>query len=152
MEGKRAYLTLKEASERLGVHPNTLRNWERRGLVRLARLPGSRYRRVSRYEVERLRVELVEAKSETAQHGAEPTLLSNTESAPVQAASRSAQSRPLAAPFWSARLELPPPVDPERDAQAEVLLTEIKTAAARLADETRLEELMQDLRGHPWSS
>ena len=54
MEGKRAYLTLKEASERLGVHPNTLRNWERRGLVRLARLPGSQYRRVSESEVARL--------------------------------------------------------------------------------------------------
>ena len=32
MEGKANYLTLKEAAEQLGVHPNTLRNWERRGV------------------------------------------------------------------------------------------------------------------------
>ena len=47
-------LTLKEASRRLGVHPNTLRNWERQGVVRLIRLPGSRYRRVPVSEVQRL--------------------------------------------------------------------------------------------------
>ena len=54
MEGKANYLTLKEAAEQLGVHPNTLRNWERRGVIRLERLPGSRYRRVPVYEVRRL--------------------------------------------------------------------------------------------------
>ena len=59
MEDKGSYLTLKEASERLGVHPNTLRNWERRGVIRLERLPGSRYRRVPVYEVQR--VEAVDA-------------------------------------------------------------------------------------------
>jgi len=51
VEGKANYLTLKEAAERLGVHPNTLRNWKRRGVIRLARLPGSCYRRVPVYEV-----------------------------------------------------------------------------------------------------
>ncbi len=50
----KATLTLKEASEQLGVHPNTLRHWERRGLIRLIRLPGSRYRRVPSSEVQRL--------------------------------------------------------------------------------------------------
>ena len=54
MEGKANYLTLKEAAEQLGVHPNTLRNWERRGVIRLERLPGSRYRRVPVYEVQRV--------------------------------------------------------------------------------------------------
>ena len=58
MEGKANYLTLKEASEQLGVHPNTLRNWERRGVIRLERLPGSRYRRVPVYELQRLGHEL----------------------------------------------------------------------------------------------
>ena len=47
-------LTLKEAARILGVHENTLRNWERRGLIRLIRLPGSRYQRVPVAEVERL--------------------------------------------------------------------------------------------------
>lgn len=47
-------LTLKEASERLGVHPNTLRNWEEQGVIRLMRLPGSQHRRVPLSEVERL--------------------------------------------------------------------------------------------------
>ena len=58
MEGKANYLTLKEAAEQLGVHPNTLRNWERRGVIRLERLPGSRYRRVPVYEVQRVSYEL----------------------------------------------------------------------------------------------
>jgi excisionase family DNA binding protein len=49
-----ATLTLKEASSRLGVHPNTLRNWEEQGVIRLVRLPGSRHRRVPLSEVERL--------------------------------------------------------------------------------------------------
>lgn len=49
-----ATLSLKEAAKRLGVHPNTLRNWEQRGLIRLVRLPGSRYRRVPASEVQRL--------------------------------------------------------------------------------------------------
>jgi len=49
-----ATLSLKEAAKRLGVHPNTLRNWEQRGLIRLVRLPGSRYRRVPVAEVQRL--------------------------------------------------------------------------------------------------
>jgi len=47
-------LTLKEAARILGVHENTLRSWEQRGLIRLIRLPGSRYRRVPAAEVERL--------------------------------------------------------------------------------------------------
>ncbi len=47
-------LTLKDASKRLGVHPNTLRNWGKREVIRLVRLPGSRYRRVPLSEVQRL--------------------------------------------------------------------------------------------------
>lgn len=48
------YLTVTEASARLGVHPNTLRNWEKAGVVRMVRLPGSRHRRVPVGEVVRL--------------------------------------------------------------------------------------------------
>jgi len=51
-------LTLKEAARILGVHENTLRSWEQRGLIRLIRLPGSRYRRVPVAEVERLAAQM----------------------------------------------------------------------------------------------
>jgi hypothetical protein len=48
------YLTLKRAAQMLGVHEQTLRSWERKGLIRIARLPQSGYRRVSAEEVKRL--------------------------------------------------------------------------------------------------
>lgn len=54
MVSQRRYLTLKRAAELLGVHEQTLRAWERQGLIRLARLPKSGYRRVPVEEIERL--------------------------------------------------------------------------------------------------
>lgn len=48
------YLTLKRAAQQLGVHEQTLRSWERRGLIQMARLPQSGYRRVPQDEVHRL--------------------------------------------------------------------------------------------------
>lgn len=48
------YVTLKRAAQQLGVHEQTLRGWERRGLIRMARLPQSGYRRVPQEEVDRL--------------------------------------------------------------------------------------------------
>jgi transposase-like protein len=48
------YMTLKRAARELGVHEQTLRSWEKRGLIRLARLPGSGYRRVPVEEVKRI--------------------------------------------------------------------------------------------------
>src|SRR5262245_15019379 len=48
------YLTLKRAAQQLGVHEQTLRSWERKGLIRMARLPKSGYRRVPVEEVKRL--------------------------------------------------------------------------------------------------
>jgi excisionase family DNA binding protein len=48
------YLTLKRAAQVLGVHEQTLRSWEREGLIRMARLPRSGYRRVPVEEVKRL--------------------------------------------------------------------------------------------------
>ena len=50
------HLTLKRAAKRLGVHEQTLRSWEKRGLIRLVRLPGSGYRRVPVAEIERLQM------------------------------------------------------------------------------------------------
>lgn len=52
------YITLRRAAQTLGVHEQTLRNWEKSGLIRLVRLPGSGYRRVSVDEVERIRREM----------------------------------------------------------------------------------------------
>ena len=52
-------LSVRETARRLGVHENTVRNWEERGLLRAVRLPGSGYRRFDLAEVERLRTEMV---------------------------------------------------------------------------------------------
>ena len=54
MKEPAVHLTLKRAAQALGVHEQTLRSWEKRGLVRMVRLPGSHYRRVPVEEVERL--------------------------------------------------------------------------------------------------
>lgn len=43
-----------EAARLLGVHPNTLRNWADRGLVRAIKLP-SGHRRFALAEIERVR-------------------------------------------------------------------------------------------------
>jgi excisionase family DNA binding protein len=48
------YLTLKRAAQVLGVHRRTLLSWEQKGLIRIARLPQSGYRRVPAEEVKRL--------------------------------------------------------------------------------------------------
>jgi excisionase family DNA binding protein len=48
-------LNVRETARRLGVHENTVRNWEKRGLLRAIRLPGSGYRRFRFEDVERLR-------------------------------------------------------------------------------------------------
>ncbi len=58
------YLTLKRAAQQLGVHEQTLRSWERRGIIRMARLPRSGYRRVPMEEVQRLQAEMVANETE----------------------------------------------------------------------------------------
>jgi excisionase family DNA binding protein len=52
-------LNVRETARRLGVHENTVRNWEKRGLLRAIRLPGSGYRRFRLEDVERLRQEML---------------------------------------------------------------------------------------------
>jgi excisionase family DNA binding protein len=52
-------LNVRETAARLGVHENTVRNWEQRGLLRAARLPGSGFRRFDLDEVERMRSEML---------------------------------------------------------------------------------------------
>jgi excisionase family DNA binding protein len=53
-------LNVRQTAQALGVHENTVRNWEARGLLRAVRLPGSGFRRFSSEDVERLRREMFE--------------------------------------------------------------------------------------------
>ncbi|MEM2468752.1 MAG: helix-turn-helix domain-containing protein [Candidatus Jordarchaeales archaeon] len=46
-------LTLSEACERSGIHPNTPRKWDKQGKIRVVRTVGCR-RRIPESEVERL--------------------------------------------------------------------------------------------------
>ncbi|MEM3750936.1 MAG: excisionase family DNA-binding protein [Candidatus Jordarchaeales archaeon] len=46
-------LTLSEACERSGIHPNTPRKWDKQGKIRVVRTVGGR-RRIPESEVERL--------------------------------------------------------------------------------------------------
>lgn len=48
-------LGVRETAERLGVHPNTIRNWARSGQLPTARIPGARFHRFDARDVERLR-------------------------------------------------------------------------------------------------
>lgn len=50
-------LTIRAAAELLDVHENTIRNWANAGLIEVVTFPISGYRRVPRFEVERLREE-----------------------------------------------------------------------------------------------
>ncbi|MGO9957028.1 MAG: MerR family transcriptional regulator [Solirubrobacteraceae bacterium] len=52
-------LNVRETAARLGVHENTVRNWEEKGLLRAAKLPGSGYRRFDEAEVERMRQDML---------------------------------------------------------------------------------------------
>lgn len=54
MQETKSNLTLKSAAQLLGVHEQTLRSWEKRGIIKLVRLPRSGYRRVPVQEVQRL--------------------------------------------------------------------------------------------------
>ena len=56
----RELLNVRDTARLLGVHENTIRNWEARGLLRAIRLPGSGFRRFSSEDVEGLRREMFE--------------------------------------------------------------------------------------------
>jgi Helix-turn-helix domain len=53
-------LNVRDTAQALGVHENTVRNWEERGILRAVRLPGSGFRRFAVDDVERLRSEMFE--------------------------------------------------------------------------------------------
>jgi excisionase family DNA binding protein len=92
MPGQKAALTLKEASKRLGVHPNTLRNWEQQGVIQLIRLPGSRYRRVPVSEVQRLAAQMHSQQTGTGSVRLEPPSDDPAMIAKGQALARAIQS------------------------------------------------------------
>jgi excisionase family DNA binding protein len=52
-------LSVRETARRLGVHENTIRNWEAKGLLRATRLPASGYRRFDAAEVDRMRNDML---------------------------------------------------------------------------------------------
>lgn len=56
----REMLNVRETAKVLGVHENTVRNWESRGLLSAVHLPGSGFRRFAAQDVERLRNEMFE--------------------------------------------------------------------------------------------
>lgn len=49
-----ALLKVRDAAAVLGVHENTVRHWEERGILRAVRLPGSGFRRFPEEEVRAL--------------------------------------------------------------------------------------------------
>lgn len=53
--GQTEFLNVRETARRLGVHENTVRNWVREGILRTARVPGSKFHRFDARDVERLR-------------------------------------------------------------------------------------------------
>lgn len=54
----RQLLNVRDTARALGVHENTIRNWEARGILRAVHLPGSGFRRFSAQDIERLRAEM----------------------------------------------------------------------------------------------
>lgn len=54
----RELLNVRDTARALGVHENTVRNWEARGVLRAIHLPGSGFRRFAAEDVERLRAEM----------------------------------------------------------------------------------------------
>lgn len=57
-----ALISVRRTAECLGVHENTIRNWEARGILRAIRLPGSGFRRFPEEQVyalaEKMRADL----------------------------------------------------------------------------------------------
>ena len=70
-------LNVRDTARALGVHENTVRNWEARGILRAVHLPGSGYRRFAVEDVERLRAEMFEQLAPATElsliHISEPT-------------------------------------------------------------------------------
>jgi excisionase family DNA binding protein len=71
-------LNVRMTAQELGVHENTIRNWEKSGLLRGVKLPGSGFRRFPREEVERMRRELMSSYAPTTELPEETAKVSGT--------------------------------------------------------------------------
>ncbi len=60
MTPPRTFIGPREAADVLGVHENTIRNWEAKGILQAVRLPHSGYRRFDVEDIERMRREMFE--------------------------------------------------------------------------------------------
>lgn len=54
----RELLNVRDTARMLGVHENTVRNWEARGILSAVQLPGSGFRRFVAADVARLHAEM----------------------------------------------------------------------------------------------
>jgi excisionase family DNA binding protein len=52
------FLNVRETAKELGVHENTVRNYEKKGTLKAVRLPGSGFRRFLKEDVDRMRQEM----------------------------------------------------------------------------------------------
>jgi excisionase family DNA binding protein len=52
-------LGVRETAARLGVHENTVRQWQERGVLRAIKLPGSGFRRFAVEDVDRMRAQML---------------------------------------------------------------------------------------------
>ena len=64
MSANKKFITIKEASEILGVSKDTLRRWDKAGKLRTRRHPMNNFRIYDPAEVEALRKAILEGKSE----------------------------------------------------------------------------------------
>jgi excisionase family DNA binding protein len=64
-----ALMTVRATAEVLGVHENTIRHWEERGILRAVRLPGSGFRRFPSEDVAALAAAM---RASFGDHPAEP--------------------------------------------------------------------------------
>ncbi len=58
MAATKDLLNVRETASMLGVHENTVRNWEHAGNLEAVKLPGSGFRRFRREDIERMRDEM----------------------------------------------------------------------------------------------
>jgi excisionase family DNA binding protein len=59
-------VSVRAAAKALGVHENTIRNWESSGVLHAVRLPSSRFRRFERDEVDRIKQSMHRSESTSA--------------------------------------------------------------------------------------
>jgi excisionase family DNA binding protein len=64
---RKEFLNVRETAQQLGVHENTVRNWEESGVLRGIKLPCSGFRRFRREDIHRMRREMLESYAPTTE-------------------------------------------------------------------------------------